>query len=153
MEFQEPDNDAFSFLFEPRHRRPSPRTDDDLDLTRQNLLGRFAVEGYPQVDHITHDPKFTIDSRRSRLSYDDRQEVPLTRKELQLVSTLCSADGDLVLYAELAAVLWDDDPPPAFAVAIRAHASNIRLKLRAAGIPDDLIKTVDGRGLRINSSV
>jgi DNA-binding response OmpR family regulator len=152
VEFQEPDNDAFAFLFEPRRRRASPRTDDDPDLAHQHLLGRYAVEGYPQVDHITHDPKFTIDSRRSRLTYD-RQEVPLTHKELQLLSSLLSADGDLVLYSELASVLWDDEPPPAFAVAIRAHASNIRLKLRAAGIPDDLIKTVDGRGMRLNSSV
>ena len=153
MEFQEPDNDAFAFLFERgRHRRTQPRTDDEGDLTYQHLHGRFAVEGWPQVEQITHEPKFTIDSRRSRLIYT-RHEVVLTRKELQLVATLFSADGDLVTYADLAAVLWGDEPPPAFAVAIRAHASNIRLKLRATGIPDDLITTVDGRGLRLNGSV
>ena len=151
MEFQEPDNDAFAFLFE-RERRPRLRTGDDDDLASQHLRGRFAVEGFPQVEHLRREPSFSVDSRRSRVIYAGR-EIPLTHKELELVATLFAADGELVTYADLAAVLWDDNPPPAFAVAIRAHASNIRLKLRATGIPVDLIKTVDGRGLRLNGSV
>ena len=151
MEFQEPDNDAFSFLVEPPHNRSRWRSDDDGDLAMQHLRGRFAVEGFPLVEQIRNEPRFTVDPRRSRLMFA-AHEVSLTRKELKLVTTLFAADGDLVSYADLATLLWTDDPPPAFAVAIRAHARNIRLKLRSTGIPDNLITTVDGRGLRLNAS-
>ena len=152
VEFQEPDNDAFSFLFRPPRSRRTTSLGEEADPAYRHLHGHFAAAGCPRVERLVRPPEFTVDSRRSRLVHSGAS-VRLTQKELQLVESLLAAEGDLVAYLELAHALWGKNVPPAFAVAIRAHASNIRTKLRTAGINDELIKTIDGRGLRLSNCV
>lgn len=89
-----------------------------------------------------------LDETAGRLSFQGRT-VALTRVEFRLVSALARERGRLLSYDETASLVWGPNGPST--TLLRAHVRNIRVKLRAAGLPDQLIESVRGHGLRLSA--
>jgi len=89
-----------------------------------------------------------LDTATSGVSYQGRRVV-LTRTEFTVVAALAAGRGEFLSYQQIAGSIWGKCGPPRVEVLIRAHLRNIRLKLRAAGIPEQLLQTARGIGLRL----
>ncbi len=74
------------------------------------------------------------------LAYGARA-VHLTPTEFRLVVYLARCPGQPVAFADLLAHVWQYPEGTASVEVIRAHVRNLRAKLRAAGMPVDLIRT------------
>ena len=94
-------------------------------------------------------PRATLDPTASSLVYGGHQVV-LTRTEYRLMELLLAARGELRTYEELIGALWVDREFHAGRVSLRSMVSAIRIKLRASGIPDQLLVNIRSKGLRLN---
>jgi DNA-binding response OmpR family regulator len=110
----------------------------------QGLVGfHLASDAPPVAENLSLEPS----SRQLALGV---RSVPLTRTEYRLVEQLHRADGDLCDYGSLVDNLWPGRAIESGQAAARALVAGIRIKLRAAGLPDYLIVSVHGKGLRLH---
>jgi DNA-binding response OmpR family regulator len=90
-----------------------------------------------------------LTASKNRMACGDR-EIDLTRVEFRLVSLLLDAYGACCSFEYLIETIWGQKDTTTGRVSIRSHVCAIRSKLRAAGLPDQLIINVRGKGLRLD---
>ena len=78
----------------------------------------------------------------------EKQPLHLTSKEYALLDLLVC--GGRRVHSRLGIIerIWSLEDPPT-EETVKSHIKSLRMKLRAAGAPDDLIETVHGRGYRL----
>ncbi|MDZ4278678.1 MAG: winged helix-turn-helix domain-containing protein, partial [Dehalococcoidia bacterium] len=87
-----------------------------------------------------------LDGTNRRLLFERGGVVPLTPTECRLVSFLMRRPGEFVSTEELLLKVWKYPPNYAGPEVVRAHVSNLRGKLRAAGQNEALLRTIPYRG-------
>lgn len=121
--------------------------DFDELCARIRALLRREHEGLPTVlewGALQFDPGLC------ELTYA-QQLVRLTPKELSLIELFLRHPHQVHSLSGIMDDLWSLEAPPG-EDAIRTHIKSLRRKLREAGAPKDLIKTVYGLGYRLNEN-
>jgi two-component system OmpR family response regulator len=77
--------------------------------------------------------------------------LPLTPKEYSILEFLLRNSGRVVSRSMMLDHLWTSGDPPG-EETVKTHLRGLRLKLRAAGAPDDFIETVYGLGYRLKAA-
>jgi DNA-binding response OmpR family regulator len=88
-----------------------------------------------------------LDAVSATIQYADRR-IRLTRTEFRIVAALAAAP-DTTSQDEVCATVWGNELAREKASALRSHLYGIRAKLSAAQVPDQLIESIRGRGLRL----
>lgn len=91
----------------------------------------------------------TLDCRRRRLLFADGGALAPTPTEFRLLRCLMARAGALVSTEELVAEVWHYPEGTGGSDLVRAHVSNLRRKLRAAGQDPQLLRTVPYHGYAI----
>jgi DNA-binding winged helix-turn-helix (wHTH) protein len=78
-----------------------------------------------------------------------RKRVDLTRTQFRLVARVVAAQGRMVTIEELMADVWGYPPEPGGSALVRAHIQGIRSRLKASGVPEQLIEVIRRVGLRL----
>jgi DNA-binding response OmpR family regulator len=87
-----------------------------------------------------------VDFARRQVSIDDR-EVPITRRELEVLARLVRADGRAVSREDLLEEIWGESTPET-AASLEVIMSRLRRKLKPASV-EPLIRTFRGHGYGI----
>lgn len=87
----------------------------------------------------------TLDLATGRLRHAT-EEIPISAKELHLLTALLRHPGRLLTHAQLVEQAWNQEAEPSPEV-VRAHIKNLRRKLAQHGV-ERLIETVHGLGYR-----
>ncbi len=74
----------------------------------------------------------------------------LTKSEEKIVKLLISKKGEICSFDDLAKVLWENDADKFSAYALSRILSDIRSKIKSAGVLNDGIYTARGRGVLLN---
>lgn len=88
----------------------------------------------------------TLDSANRVLFVDGGSTVRLTPTECRLLEHLMRRAGALISSEELLEEVWGYLPGTGGAEVVRAHVSNLRRKLRSAGLDTQIVRTVPYRG-------
>jgi DNA-binding response OmpR family regulator len=88
----------------------------------------------------------TVDLSTGRVS-QGTHEIPLSAKELSLLTALLRHPGRLLTHAQLLEQAWNQETEPTPEL-VRAHIKNLRRKLAEHGV-ERLIETVHGLGYRV----
>ncbi|MGQ9729939.1 MAG: response regulator transcription factor [Candidatus Zipacnadales bacterium] len=88
----------------------------------------------------------TIDEDNGVVRYQDK-DVEASPTEIRLLAHLARHPGRAFSRQELLRTLWDDERGEHL---VEVHVSNLRRRLQAAGCPSRLIRTVPGRGYRLD---
>jgi hypothetical protein len=151
VELQDPDHDWFSFLTRRLESQESVCRLVFIEGVPHLRLGKHCVLACQlECGEMEPRPHPSLDREASRLVVGSRS-ILLTRAQLAVVAAVLAAQGEVVSYADLSRALRGDGAVQSHGMSIRPHASKIRQKLRSVGIPEDLILTVPGRGLRLGS--
>lgn len=116
------------------------------------LLARLEAVCRRSVTRPTAEVKgagLTLDLSTRRVMYAD-SEIDLTPTEFSLLELLLRHAGQVVTRRMLCEHLWEADWEGATNV-IEVHVNRLRNKLHRAGVPDNLIQTVRGRGYAIRA--
>ncbi|MEM1253954.1 MAG: response regulator [Cyanobacteria bacterium P01_H01_bin.21] len=119
---------------------------DELDARIRALLRREQV-GLPTVLQLGG---IYLDPSTCETAYND-QPVHLTPKEFALLELFLRRPNRVYSLDAIIDDLWAFENPPS-EDAVRTHIKGLRQKLRLAGAPKNLIKTVYGLGYRLNVS-
>lgn len=104
---------------------------------------------FPGLRPPEADRELWLDTASNSIWYQGRQAI-LTRTEFTVVAAVAEAGGDYVTHQQIAASVWGEIGPQRVGVLIHAHLRNIRIKFRAAGIPDQVLHSGRGIGLRLS---
>jgi len=91
-----------------------------------------------------------LDPSTCETTYHDTP-IRLTPKEFSLMELFLRNPNRIYSLSAIIDDLWSFEAPPG-EDAVRTHIKGLRRKLKAAGAPKDLIKTVYGLGYRLNDS-
>jgi len=122
--------------------------DFDELCARIRALLRREHEGLPTVLEWG---EVQLNPSAGELAYA-QQQVRLTPKELSLMELFLRHPYRVHSLSSIMDDLWPLETPPG-EDAIRTHIKVLRRKLRQAGAPKDLIRTVYGLGYRLNEEV
>ena len=111
----------------------------------KRLAGRLERSMVQDDDHITRFCGFVLDPRERRVQAPDGTDVRLTGKEFALLHCLLRANAAVVDRERLSLAVHGRSWNP-LERGIDILASKVRLKLRAAGAPEDLLRSVRGEG-------
>lgn len=87
-----------------------------------------------KAENIISLPGLTIYPNQRKM-YRDRQEIPLTTKEYELLCLLATNQGQVLTYTQIYEKVWGGSPDGNERV-IRYHLCNLRKKLNAVS-PDE----------------
>jgi DNA-binding response OmpR family regulator len=90
--------------------------------------------------------ELTLDLSTGRLQRGSH-DIPVSAKELHLLTALLRHPGRLLTHAQLVEQAWDHEAEPTPEL-VRAHIKNLRRKLAEHGV-ERLIETVHGLGYRV----
>lgn len=93
--------------------------------------------------------RFSVDPLQ-RCAVKDGRELPLSKKEFDILEYLIDHEGQVVTRASLLEHAWNTETDISFNT-IDAHIKNIRRKLRNGGV-SNVIDTIRGVGYRVKSS-
>ena len=122
----------------------------DIDelAARIRALCRRSNETQPPI--LTYG-KLSLDPASNEVSYD-RQILTLTPKEYMILELLMRQRDRVFSRSEILDKLWEMDRViVAGDRTIRTHITNLRHKLKEAGMTEDCIETVYGMGYRLRS--
>ena len=74
----------------------------------------------------------------------------LTQTQFEMMSLLWDRRGSAVPLDEIGQACWGDQAKPARAQELHTYAHRIRLKLREAGVTEDILQNVRGFGYRLD---
>ncbi len=89
----------------------------------------------------------TIDIKRTEVSRGG-EKIYLTKKEFMILQSLVRNRGKVVSRGELLEEVWNKDSDP-FSNTVEAHVRNLRKKVGDTYQENKIIKTVPGRGYKI----
>jgi DNA-binding response OmpR family regulator len=116
---------------------------------RMRALSRRSVEPKPAI--LSYG-KLQLNSTSAEIVYDE-QVLTLTRKEYQILELFLRHPNRVFSRAEILEKLWElDKIIQADDQTIRTHLTNLRQKLKAAGMLTDCLETVYGIGYRFRPS-
>ncbi|MDL2272958.1 response regulator transcription factor [Oscillospiraceae bacterium OttesenSCG-928-G22] len=99
----------------------------NLDVLFARVMALLRRQGFANAGRIEL-PPLTIDLLTGRATLDG-VEIPLSRKELQLLACLAGSMGRTFTATELYETLWGGEADNAGLNAVYVHASNLRKKL------------------------
>jgi len=105
-----------------------------------------ARTGPPEAPGPVELGALTIDEDNGVVRYGD-QAVEASPTEIRLLAFLARHPGRAFSRRELLEAVWDDERGEHL---VEVHMSNLRRRLRAAGCPARMIRTVPGRGYRLD---
>jgi two-component system, OmpR family, response regulator QseB len=112
---------------------------------RMRALSRRSIEPKPAI--LSYG-KLQLNSTSAEVVYDD-QVLTLTRKEYLILELFLRNPNRVFSRAEILEKLWElDKIIQADDQTIRTHLTNLRQKLKAAGMLTDCLETVYGIGYR-----
>ncbi|NJM98861.1 MAG: response regulator [Phormidesmis sp. RL_2_1] len=120
---------------------------DEL-CARVRALLRRDYRGLPPVLHWG---AIALDPSTCEVSYNE-QPLRLTPKEFSMMELFLRHPHRVYSLDSIINDLWSFETPPG-EDAVRTHIKGLRYKLKAAGAPKDLIKTVYGLGYRLNEKI
>lgn len=118
IEFNESDLEVFDKVMEVLQQ--DSKTFEMLQVKKENTISL---------------PGLTIYLNQRKI-YHDRQEIPLTRKEYNLLCLLAANRGQVLTYAQIYENVWGSSPDGNERI-IRFHLCNLRKKLNAIS-PDEI---------------
>jgi two-component system response regulator AdeR len=119
-------------------------------LARVAVALRRAVTAAPPTTHALRVGDLEVDPYRAEVRYR-ATALDLTPSEWKLLEHMARTPGRVIERSELyEAAIPEGD---ALERAVDIHMVNLRRKLRAAGAPDDLIRTIRGRGYLLEDRV
>ncbi|MEL6604997.1 MAG: response regulator [Cyanobacteria bacterium J06614_10] len=121
--------------------------DFDELCARIRALLRRENQGLPTI--LTWGA-LSLDPSTCETTYQD-QPVRLTPKEFSMLELFLRHPHRVYSLGAIIDDLWSFEDPPG-EDAVRTHIKGLRRKLKAAGAPKDLIKTVYGLGYRLNEN-
>lgn len=121
--------------------------DFDELCARIRALLRREHQGLPTV--LSLGP-LRLDPSACETTYDNNP-VRLTPKEFSMMELFLRHPYRVFSLGAIIDDLWSFEDPPG-EDAVRTHIKGLRRKLKAAGAPKDLIKTVYGLGYRLNEN-
>ncbi len=124
-----------------------PFSFDELCARIRALLRRDS-QGLPP---ILHWGALALDPNTYEVSYH-HQPLRLTPKEFAMMELFLRHPHRVYSLSSIMDDLWSFEDPPG-EDAIRTHVKGLRRKLKLAGAPKDLVKTVYGLGYRLNESL
>ncbi len=115
---------------------------------RIRALCRRSAETKPPI--LTYG-KLSLDPASNEVSYGDRI-LTLTPKEYMILELFMRYPSRVFSRAEILDKLWEmDKVVVAGDITVRTHITNLRHKLKDAGMTEDCIETVYGMGYRLRS--
>lgn len=124
-----------------------PFSFDELCARIRALLRRDS-QGLPP---ILHWGALALDPSTYEVSYH-HQPLRLTPKEFAMMELFLRHPHRVYSLSSIMDDLWSFEDPPG-EDAIRTHVKGLRRKLKLAGAPKDLVKTVYGLGYRLNEDL
>jgi DNA-binding response OmpR family regulator len=129
-------DDYITKPFEPR----------ELLARIQSVLRRKIKNNKGNVDTlIKHD--LAINTQKMKISYK-ANEIPFTKKEMQLLSRMLKHDGQVYSREQLLDLEWGHDYD-GDTRTVDVHIRNIREKLKQSGYQKEIIETVWGIGYKV----
>lgn len=122
----------------------------DLDILRMRIRALLRRQNKTQINQGQNWGDLTVNTEEMKATYQD-QPIPLTPKEMLLLEALIRANGQACTKPSLIDAAWQLDDAPS-EESIRSHLKNLRMKLNRAGAPIDMIETIYGVGLRMNTA-
>ena len=101
---------------------------------------------------MLHARGLELDVVRRMLAYGARN-VHLTRFECGFMEYIMRRKDRVVTCHELLEHVWGFEPGTGGSEIVRAHVRNLRRKLQLLGAPEDLIRTLPGRGYRLKEDL
>ncbi len=129
------------YLFRP--------VDPDELVEKVSALLTLTPARRPKSRRFLREGPFIMDSETHELWADGRK-VKLTPTEFRLFAYLVERAETLVSLDELLENVWGHLPGTGAAEVVRAHVSNLRLKMATLGESARLLKTLPRRGYRLS---
>ena len=124
-----------------------PFDEEELTARIRALLRRGKIKSLP----ILKWGSLQLDPRCYEVTYN-KQLLALTPKEYALLELFLRNTHHVFSCSTILDHLWSYDDAPT-EEAVRTHIKGLRMKLKAAGVPSNMIETVYGIGYRLNTHV
>ena len=118
---------------------------EELSARIRALLRRLNCDFLP----VLHWGKLQLDPCTCQVTYQN-QDISLGAKEYRLLELFLRHPQGILSIEDIINSLWSSMEYPAEAT-VRSHIRHLRDKLKAAGLPEDLIATVRGQGYCLKS--
>lgn len=124
-----------------------PFDEEELTARIRALLRRGKIKSLP----ILRWGSLKLDPRSYKVTYNN-QLLSLTPKEYVLLELFLRNTHHVFSCSMILEHLWSYEDAPT-EEAVRTHIKGLRMKLKAAGVPSNIIETVYGIGYRLNPQV
>lgn len=124
-----------------------PFDEEELTARIRALLRRGKIKSFP----ILRWGDLQLDPKRYQVSYANKL-LSLTPKEYAMLELFLRNTDKIFSCNMILDHLWSYEDAPT-EEAVRTHIKGLRMKLKAAGAPSNVVETVYGIGYRLNSSI
>lgn len=128
-----------------------PFSQTELIMKVRSLLRRYKEYQKPvstDQESPTLGKNIVLDAK-SRSAIKDERRIPLTEKEYAIMQFFASHKGEIVGNKELYEGVWNDSYLPSDGNTVMVHILNLRKKLEEDANHPEVIKTIWGKGYRV----